>query len=90
MDKYSKYFHFPKGVLNQISECSPNGFVLFYIDNEGNPQTCAEFDTKMAELCLRTHAEKILKGINEAEESEIAENFYNDMHRDEGEEETGK
>lgn len=79
MDKYNKYFEFPKGLLNQISECSPSGFMLFYIDGNGEPQVRADFTHRITEVGLRSHVIKILNSITAVEESEMRENIVRGM-----------
>ena len=71
-------FEFPQALLNQVSECSAGGFILFFIDTSGTPQVRADFDHPIAEMGLRSYATKFLKGINSVEESDIAETLHND------------
>lgn len=85
MDKYEKYFEFPKGVLNQISECSPEGYLLFYIDNYGKPQIKADFSHQITEMGLRSYATKILESINEVEGCGLTETFFRRMTDEEEE-----
>ena len=89
-NKYNKYFEFPKGLLNQISECSPEGYLLFYIDQNGEPQVRADFIQRITEVGLRSHAVKILNSITDVEESEMRENILRASGDREEEDEDGE
>lgn len=82
MKKYEKYFEFPKGLLNQISECSPEGYLLFYIDNFGKPQIKADFLHEITEMGLRSYAIQILNGITEVESCGITEGIFRKLQED--------
>lgn len=84
-DPYMKYFEMPKGILNQISEASPEGYLLFYIDNYGKIQIRADFLHEVTEVGLRARALKILQSIDEVEGTGITEGIYRKM-TDESEE----
>ncbi len=80
-------FKFPKGLLNQIDECSPRGFILFYIDSKGSPQLNARFCSHVEEIALRSHAGKVLESINQVENCDMAENIFRKLKEDNNEEE---
>jgi hypothetical protein len=77
-----KPFEFPTALLHQISECAPEGFLLFFIDNTGAPQVRANFNHQITEMGLRSYATKFLEGINTIEDSSITKTLK--------EEETGE
>jgi hypothetical protein len=85
-DPLMQPFKFPKGVLNQVSECSPRGYILFYIDYKGSPQISADFNSHTEEIALRAHAGKILDSINQVEGCDMAENIFRKL-KDDNEEE---
>ena len=73
----------PKAILNMLSECSPEGFLLFYIDNNGDPQVKAEFPHRITELGLRAHATKILDNISVVEDDEMRQNILRGSQEEE-------
>ena len=75
-DPVGKPFEMPNALLNSLSECSPEGFIIFYIDNMGVPQVRASFNHQITEMGLRSYATKFLQGINSVEESGITENLH--------------
>ena len=75
-DPIGKEFEMPKALLDSISECAPEGFIMFYVDNTGTPQVRASFGYQITEMGLRSYASKFLDGINKLEESGIAETLH--------------
>ncbi len=80
-------FEFPTALLSSISECSPEGFLLFYIDNSGTPQVRAAFNHDITEIGLRSYATKFLNSINQVEQGEITNSLFEDGLGDDFDEE---
>jgi hypothetical protein len=72
-DPLGQPFEFPDAILKMIEECSPYGFVLFYINSEGEPNARAAFAAEIFEMGLRSYATKFLNGINESEDMSFME-----------------
>lgn len=65
--KQPKEFEFPQLLLKQISECSKNGFALFFFNADGHPQIVIQYDTIDSGLALQTHVcnwAKAMENIN--------------------------
>lgn len=75
IDPVGQHFELPVQYLNQLSEMCPEGFVLFFIDDQGEPQVRAQFQHRITEMGLRAYATKFLQEINTIEEKGIAENL---------------
>lgn len=84
-DPVGQPFVLPKAMLSQIGECSPQGFILFYVDQNGLPDVKANFNIPAIEMGLRSFACKFLKGINMVEELGIAESIYEQSIKDQEE-----
>lgn len=86
IDPVGQPFVFPKSVISQIHECAPDGYILFYIDQNGKPDVKANFNIPAMEMGLRSWASKFLQGINAVEEFGIAEAIYEQSATDSEEE----
>lgn len=73
-----KPFEFPTALLHQISECSPSGFLLFFVDSFGAPQVRANFTHPIAEMGLRSFVTKFMNEVGKAEDASIAETLHQD------------
>lgn len=69
-------FEFPMQILDSISECSPDGFILFVINDEGEIELFSRSQVDVIESGLRTKALKILSGLSMLEDNEIASNIF--------------
>jgi hypothetical protein len=67
IDPLNVPFEFPQSLLKQISECSPDGYMLFYIDSQGEPTVAATFKNSINELGLRSFVTTFVGSINQAE-----------------------
>jgi hypothetical protein len=63
MSMKKKNFKFPKQLLNQISECSNGGYILFNYDGEGKPAIHCGSDSHAHELGLQFFIENYNKAI---------------------------
>lgn len=82
-------FRFPERVLNQISECSPLGFILFVIGEDGSVQFFTANSTPdIIDVGLRTSAAKVLASISKIESAEITNGLFHNrmMNEEDGEE----
>jgi len=62
--KRKKEFEFPDLLLKQISECTRNGFLMFYFNQDGLPQVAAQYDTVDAGLAMNQHATNWCAALN--------------------------
>ena len=58
-----KSFKFPKSLLNQISECSNGGYILFNYDGNGKPNMHCGFESTAHELGLQFSIENYNKAM---------------------------
>lgn len=86
-DPVGQHFEFPTALLHQISECAPSGFLLFFIDDQAEPQARAQFPHRITEMGLRAYATKFLQEINSLEEKSIAENLVQESDEEDNSEE---
>ncbi len=74
-DPYNKVFEFPEALCNQINECSQFGFVLFYIDGNGNPDVRLNFLNGMAEGAIRDYGARFFNSINQSLDIQEVQSF---------------
>ena len=65
-DNYNKPFEFPESICKQIEECSSFGFVLFFINSEGNPDVRLSFANGMAEGAIRDYGARFFNSITQS------------------------
>jgi hypothetical protein len=58
-------FKFPKAILAQINECSKGGFILFTLNDVGDPIVHSCFDDSTAALALQYYAKNWTEVIDE-------------------------
>lgn len=58
-------FQFPKAILAQINECSKGGFILFTLNDAGDPIVHSCFDDSTAALALQYYAKNWTEVIDE-------------------------
>ena len=58
----------PQSLMTQISECSPFGFLLFYVKNDGSIDVKADFNSELSESGIRAWATSFLLSLNESED----------------------
>ncbi len=58
-------FKFPESLLTQINECSKGGFILFTINDEGEPVVHSCFDDPVNALALQYYAKNWTDVIDE-------------------------
>jgi len=75
-NKLDETFEFPEVVLNQISECTPEGFLLFTISEHGEVELFSRSGTDIVESGLRVKALKILGALSMMEDNEIASSIF--------------
>jgi hypothetical protein len=69
-------FDFPERLLDQISECSPNGFLLFTISEDGKVELFTKPTSSVVDAGLRANASKILTAFDMIEGSEITSSLF--------------
>jgi len=74
-DPADQPFQFPQALLKSIDECSPEAFMLFYIDAHGEPVVAANFKNSINELGLRSFVTNFIESINQAEEISSTQNL---------------
>lgn len=77
-------FEFPNGVLSQISECTPEGFILFTINEHGDVDMYQKFSVDVIEAGLRCRAMQLLKTMNSVEDGEITAEMLRRRHPESG------
>lgn len=77
-DPLGQPFKFPESLVKQISECSPTGFLLFYIDQNGSPNFKADFIDDISELGLRSYVTNFINSINQAEDIQSTQNLLSE------------
>lgn len=70
-------FKIPKAIHNMLEECSPQGYILFSIDDIGRIRTKLHLPYQIAAEGLRSYALKILNGIDDLESDIIIEDIIN-------------
>lgn len=75
-------FEFPKQVLDSISECSPEGFLLFVINERGQIEMFTRPSRDVVESGLRSKALKILNGLCAIEEDDITSQIFRAQSRE--------
>lgn len=68
-------FQFPEKLCNQLEECSPNGFCLFFIDDEGNPDVRLSFPHGMGEGAIRDFGARFFNSINQSLDIQEVQGF---------------
>lgn len=91
IDPYEEEFSFPQQVLDAISECSPDGFLLFTIDEAGDVQMFKRDVTDIVEVGLRAKTLKILNALDLIEEGDVTNSIISQRQgkpSEEGEEDS--
>lgn len=77
---YEEDFVFPHKLVDQISECSPEGFMLFTIDERGDVQVHSKFSADILEAGLRYKALKMLKTLDAVDDNEMTQIIMKQRH----------
>jgi len=83
MNRRNKKFQFPKHILNQIDECSM-GFLLFYINNEGDIVPIISAQNQITHTGLIAFAEKFIAALGHAEMENLVNSFRPPEEESEG------
>jgi len=78
-----KPFEIPVQFFHQLSEMSPSGWLLFFIDSYGAPQVRANFSAPIAEMGLRSFVTKFMNEVGKAEDASIAETLHQENDEEE-------
>ena len=68
---YNQAFEFPQRVLDQVSECSPEGFLLFTVNENGEVELYTKTSADIIEAGLRSKALQVLKTMCTVEDTEL-------------------
>jgi hypothetical protein len=79
-DPFEQDFDFPSRVLDQISECSPEGFILFVVSEHGEVEMFSKPGAEVVEAGLRMKAIKYLQNITALEDNEIAQQLFHQRY----------
>lgn len=82
-----KPFELPRAFVNNLSEFSPDGHLLFWVNQFGDIQVSANFDNQITEIGMRNFAMKLLQTIDSVESDELSERIAGEINNDEEEEE---
>lgn len=77
-------FKIPSKFWNQLTEFTGGGFICFYVDNFGQMQVEANFDSEMAEEAIRAWGGRFLNSMSAAAEISETQEFLgmNDPDKD--------
>lgn len=73
---FQEPFSFPERLLDQISECTPEGFLLFTINEQGEVELFTKPTSDVVESGLRAKALKILNTLNSVEDMELTSQMF--------------
>ena len=87
---FQEKFDFPEQLLNNISECSPEGYLLFIINERGEVEVFKSHSADVVESGLRVKAMKILASLSMIEDNDITSSIlHQTFEKDEEETEEG-
>lgn len=72
---YDKFFEFPEKLLNSIAECVNGGYLMFFVDQNGNLDCRANFQTQMHEEAVRSFATRYLNTLGASMEISETQDF---------------
>ena len=75
---YDKPFEFPNKLCDQLDECSPNGFCLFFINAQGDVDIRLNYAHGMAEGAIRDFGARFFNSISESMSIQETQNFLMD------------
>lgn len=76
MSKKDTQLTVPSPVLNQLSENSPAGFVLFVINKEGKPEIFSLYDSDVSALAIHKFILLWANAVQEMHEDAIMDIVY--------------
>ena len=83
--KDDEVFQLPKSILNQLSECSAGGFLLFFPSQDGSIQPFMEFSNEIIARSLISYSLDFSKSFQRVSRDGLLDNISDSM--DEGEDE---
>lgn len=69
-------FEMPTALMDQINECSNGGFVLFYVNDKGEPQCYCQFDGGIQALGLNTFIRHYSNCIEDANSGMVQNGLF--------------
>ena len=90
--KISETRRMPDIILDQISEWSCGGFMLFNFDEDGNPQVYSKVEDERNAMSLQylvSHWADAMEGMNSKSFNENVNNVFGEEHEEHEEEEEG-
>jgi len=83
-------FKFPNSILAQINECSKGGFILFTLNDAGDPIVHSCFDDSTAALALQYYAKNWTEVIDELNNKATFSNIASLLEENQSLEEFGE
>lgn len=71
----SKPFEIPQKFWEQLNSFTAGGWICFYVNNLGQLQVEANFDSEMAEESIRSFGARFLNSLTNAKEISETQNF---------------
>lgn len=77
-DPIGQPFRIPEAILQMLSEVTGGNFILFHVDNQGEPGVIADFQNSITELGLRSFVTTFISSVNTSEEIIQTQSMVND------------
>lgn len=61
----------PPGIINNLTEFSPSGFILFILNSEGSPEVFTFYDSDMGALALQNFATMWMEAIRKTQSDSV-------------------
>lgn len=83
MDK--KPFQLPESILKQLNEFSQGGYILFRVNDDGNPEVYVQFDNMINAVGLTRYAASWANSIDQLNENAVMEGLLGGGEEDDEE-----
>jgi hypothetical protein len=80
LDGLDEPFEFPPQILDTISESSPEAFILFVINDNGEVEMFGKSGSEVVDAGIRTKALEILGGLRAIDTNEIAQQLFHQKY----------
>jgi len=87
VDPIGQPHEFPEAILNSINENCRGGFLLFFINSQGEIEPRANFDDEISEQGLLMWSLRYLKSISKSYDIDAIQGIFNSLGDSESEEE---
>ena len=75
MSRKKKSFQIPEQILRSINECSSGGFLLFTFNDQGIPETIANFDSPAHSIAMASFVKNWSNAIEEIHKNITIQNL---------------